>query len=151
MMNCFKHEKQIYQPSKMKLKKTIFFYTQKCVNKKTVEKSFSPHRLREKNYRKKSCIAFSMKSFSARIDCSHYYMMCRWKCLFLVDALFRGSIFFDTELLLLKEIFISYSKNVVTQRNEKADGIYLNKNEHILYWVECSISELLCKYIKYLT
>ena len=47
MMNCFKHEKQIHQPSKMKLKKTIFFYTQKCVNKKTGKKVFH-HTTREK-------------------------------------------------------------------------------------------------------
>ena len=54
----------------------IFFYTQKCVNKKTGKKSFSPHKLWEKNYRQKSRIAFLMKSFLAQINCSHSYMMC---------------------------------------------------------------------------
>lgn len=53
---------------------------------------------------------------------SPYYMMCRWKCLFLVDALFNDSIFFDSETILLKGIFISYSKNVETQRKKKADS-----------------------------
>lgn len=48
--------------------------------------------------------------------------MCRWKCLFLVDALFNDSIFFDSETILLKGIFISYSKNVETQRKKKADS-----------------------------
>ena len=52
------------------------FYTQKCVNKKTGKKSFSPHKLWEKNYRQKSRIAFLMKSFLAQINCSHSYMMC---------------------------------------------------------------------------
>jgi len=149
MMNCFKHEKQIHQPSKMKLKKTIFFYTQKCVNKKTVEKSFSSHTMWEKNYHKNLYIAFSMKSFSARINYSHYYMMRRWNCLFLVDALFSDSIFFDPELLLLREIFISHSKNVVTQHNEKADKICPYWNCSICIG-GCNISELLCKDIKYL-
>ena len=35
--------------------------------------------------------------------------------------LFQSSIFFDSESILIKEIFISHSKNVVTQRKEKAD------------------------------
>lgn len=68
-----------------------------------------------------------------------------------MNALFNDSIFFDSETILLKGIFISHSKNVVTQRKEKADEICLNKNEHNLYRVEDSISELLCKDIKYLT
>lgn len=44
---------------------------------------------------------------------------------------------------------MSYSKNVVTQRIEKADGICLNKNCSICI-DGCNISELLCKDIKYL-
>lgn len=51
--------------------------------------------------------------------------MRRWNCLFLVDALFNDSIFFDAETILLKGISVSHSKNVVIQRNEKADGICL--------------------------
>ena len=128
---------------------TIFFNAQKCVNKKTGKKSFSSHKLREKNYRKKSCIVFSMKSFFAWMSYSPYYMMCRWKCLFLVDALFNDSIFFDSETILLKGICISYSKNVETQRKEKADEICPYKNCSI-----CSVgffAELLCEDTKYLT
>ncbi len=127
----------------------IFFYTQKCVNKKTGKKSFSSHKLWEKNYRKKSCIVFSMKSFSAQINCSHSYMMRRWKRLFLVNPLFNDSIFFDSETILLKGMFISHSKNVVTQRKEKADEICPYKNCSI-----CSVgffAELLCKDTTYLS
>ena len=38
-----------------------------------------------------------------------------------MDALSDDSIFFDSETILLKEIFISHSKNVATPRKEKAD------------------------------
>ena len=66
-----------------------------------------------------------------------------------MNALFNDSIFFDSETILLKGIFISHSKNVVTQRKEKADEICPYKNCSI-----CSVgffTELLCKDIKYLT
>ena len=64
-----------------------------------------------------------------------------------MNALFNDSIFFDSETILLKGIFISHSKNVVTQ--EKADEICPYKNCSI-----CSVgffAGLLCKDIKYLT
>lgn len=108
---------------------------QKRVNKKTGKKVFHHIGYEKIFIAKKSCIAFSMKSFSAQIDCSHHYMMRRWKCLFLVDALFDSSLFFDTESLLLKGIFISHSKNVVTQRNEKADGICLMGTAQFVVWI----------------
>lgn len=38
-----------------------------------------------------------------------------------MDALINDSIFFDSETILLKGCFVSYSKNVVTRRKEKAD------------------------------
>ena len=59
------------------------------------------------------------------------------------------SIFFNPVIVFIKEIFISHSKNVVTQRKEKADEICPYKNCSI-----CSVgffTELLCKDIKYLT
>ena len=62
---------------------------------------------------------------------------------------FNDSIFFDSETILLKGMFISHSKNVVTRRKEKADEICPYKNCSI-----CSVgffAELLCKDIKYLT
>lgn len=40
----------------------IFLTAQKCVNKKPGKKSFS-HTSCEKNYRKKSCIVFSIEKF----------------------------------------------------------------------------------------
>lgn len=65
-----------------------------------------------------------------------------------MNALFNDSIFSDSETILLKGIFISHSKNVVTQRKEKADEICPYKNCSI-----CSVdvfAELLCKDTKYL-
>ena len=50
--------------------------------------------------------------------------MRRWNCLFLVDALFSDSIFFDPELLLLREIFISHSKNMEIGSKDKDSIIY---------------------------
>ena len=50
--------------------------------------------------------------------------------------------------MLIKEISISYSKNVVTPRKEKAEGICPYMNCSI-----CSVdvfTELPCKYTKYL-
>ena len=44
-----------------------------------------------------------------------------------MNALFNDSIFFDSETILLKEIFISHSKNVVIQRKEKADESALTR------------------------
>ena len=72
-----------------------------------------------------------------------------WKRLFLVNPLFNDSIFFDSETILLKGMFISHSKNVVTQRKEKADEICPYKNCSI-----CSVgffAELLCKDTTYLS
>ena len=48
--------------------------------------------------------------------------MCRWKCLFLENALFNDSLFFDFETILLKGMFIPHSKNVERQHKEKADS-----------------------------
>ena len=62
----------------------------------------------------------------------------------------RTPYFSILKLSYLKGIFISYSKNVVTQRKEKADEICPYKNCSICK-MGCSISELLCKDIKYLT
>ena len=52
-----------------------------------------------------------------------------------MDALFNDSIFFDSETILLKGIVISYSKNVVTQRIEKADEICLMGTAQCIVWM----------------
>ncbi|WP_204246470.1 hypothetical protein, partial [Alistipes sp. An116] len=50
-------------------------------------------------------------------------------------ALFNDSIFFDSETILLKGMFISHSKNVVTQRKEKADESALIGTAQFVVWV----------------
>ena len=51
-----------------------------------------------------------------------------------MSALFNDSIFFDSETILLKGIFISHSKNVVTQRKEKADESALIRTAQFVVW-----------------
>ena len=51
-----------------------------------------------------------------------------------MNALFNDSIFFDSETILLKGIFISHSKNVVTQRKEKADESALIGTAQFVVW-----------------
>lgn len=75
--------------------------------------------------------------------------MRRWKCLFLGNALFNDSLFFDSETILLKGMFISHSKNVERQCKEKADESALTKLALFERWM--SFVEKLCKYIKYFT
>ena len=52
-----------------------------------------------------------------------------------MNALFNDSIFFDSETILLKEMFISHSKNVVTPRKEKADESALIGTAQFLVWM----------------
>ena len=52
-----------------------------------------------------------------------------------MNALFNDSIFSDSETILLKEIFISHSKNVVTQRKEKADKSALIRTAQFVVWM----------------
>ena len=66
-----------------------------------------------------------------------------------MNALFNDSIFFDSETILLKGMFISHSKNVERQRKEKADESALTKLSLFERWMP--FVEKLCKYIKYLT
>ena len=66
-----------------------------------------------------------------------------------MNALFNDSLFFDSETILLKGIFISHSKNVERQRKEKADESALTKLALFERWM--SFVEKLCKYIKYFT
>ena len=51
-----------------------------------------------------------------------------------MNALFNDSIFFDSETILLKGMFISHSKNVVTQRKEKADESALIRTAQFVVW-----------------
>lgn len=51
-----------------------------------------------------------------------------------MNALFNDSIFFDSETILLKGMFISHSKNVVTQRKEKADESALIRTAQFVKW-----------------
>ena len=51
-----------------------------------------------------------------------------------MNALFNDSIFFDSETILLKEMFISHSKNVVTPRKEKADESALIGTAQFVVW-----------------
>ncbi len=59
-----------------------------------------------------------------------------------MNALFNDSIFFDSETILLKEMFISHSKNVVTPRKEKADESALTRMNTIC--IEWKIVSLNC-------
>lgn len=52
-----------------------------------------------------------------------------------MNALFNDSIFSDSETILLKGIFISHSKNVVTQRKEKADESALIGTAQFVVWM----------------
>ena len=52
-----------------------------------------------------------------------------------MNALFNDSIFFDSETILLKEMFISHSKNVVTRRKEKADESALIRTAQFVVWM----------------
>lgn len=51
-----------------------------------------------------------------------------------MNALFNDSIFFDAETILLKGMFISHSKNVVTPRKEKADESALIGTAQFVVW-----------------
>ena len=51
-----------------------------------------------------------------------------------MNALFNDSIFSDSETILLKGIFISYSKNVETQCKEKADESALIWTAQFVVW-----------------
>ena len=52
-----------------------------------------------------------------------------------MNALFNDSIFFDSETILLKEMFISHSKNVGNTTQRKADESALIRTAQFVVWM----------------
>ena len=63
--------------------------------------------------------------------------------------LFQSSIFFDSESILIKEIFISHSKNVVTQRKRKkcAELSGFPESSEILAGIYAGVLELADRHV----
>ena len=128
----------------------IFFNTQKCVNKKQAKKVFH-HTSREKKIiAKNRASLFRWKVFCMNNLFSLLHDASLKAAVFSGCTFWRFHIFRFWNYPIIGNFHFALKKcGNTTQR--KGRRICLNKNEHNLYRVEDSISELLCKDIKYLT